>query len=133
MESILFIAVGGALGALGRFWTGIAASALFGTRFPSGTLIVNVAGSFLIGLTASAIAAGRLAPSPWDALIMQGFCGALTTFSTFSMDSFRLLREGRMGSAWTNLVLSLVFCLCAAAVGLSLFTPEALPAAPVHP
>ena len=82
MESLLFIAIGGALGALGRFWTGLAASCLFGSRFPVGTLIVNVAGSFLIGLTASAIAAGRLAPSPWDDLVMQGFCGALTTFST---------------------------------------------------
>ena len=133
MESLLFIALGGALGALGRFWTGLAASCLFGSRFPVGTLIVNVAGSFLIGLTASAIAAGRLAPSPWDDLVMQGFCGALTTFSTFSMDSFRLFREGRMGSAWANLVLSMILCLSAAALGLSLFTPGVLPAAPVHP
>ncbi|MBR6625525.1 MAG: fluoride efflux transporter CrcB [Mailhella sp.] len=133
MESLLFIALGGALGALGRFWTGLAASCLFGSRFPVGTLIVNVAGSFLIGLTASAIAAGRLAPNPWDDLVMQGFCGALTTFSTFSMDSFRLFREGRMWSAWGNLVLSMILCLSAAALGFSLFTPGALPAAPVHP
>ena len=133
MESILFIALGGALGALGRFWTGLAASCLFGSRFPAGTLILNVAGSFLIGLTASAVAAGRLAPSPWDDLVMQGFCGALTTFSTFSMASFRLFREGRMGSAWANLVLSMTLCLGAAALGLSLFSAEALPAAPVHP
>ena len=118
MESLLFIALGGALGALGRFWTGLAASCLFGSRFPAGTLIVNVAGSFLIGLTASAIAAGRLAPNPWDDLVMQGFCGALTTFSTFSMDSFRLFREGRMWSAWANLVLSMILCLSAAALGL---------------
>ena len=134
MESLLVIAVGGALGALGRFWAGLVSTSLFGTRFPAGTLIVNVAGSFLIGLTASAIAAGRLASSPWDDLIMQGFCGALTTFSTFSMDSFRLFRAGRMWSAFTNLVLSLVLCLGAAALGLSLFAPEVLPAAsPVHP
>ena len=50
MQSLLFIALGGALGALGRFWTGLAATALFGGRFPVGTLCVNVAGSFLIGL-----------------------------------------------------------------------------------
>ena len=133
MESLLFIAVGGALGALGRFWIGLAASCLFGSRFPAGTLIVNVAGSFLIGLTASAIAAGRLAPNPWDDLVMQGFCGALTTFSTFSMDSFRLFREGRMGCEWTNLVISMALCLSAAALGLSLFSAETLPAAPAHP
>ena len=133
MESILVITLGGALGALGRFWIGLAASCLFGSRFPAGTLIVNVAGSFLICLTASAIAAGRLAPSPWNDLVMQGFCGALTTFSTFSMDSFRLFREGRMGCAWTNLVLSMTLCLGAAALGLSLFSAETLPAAPAHP
>ena len=132
MDSILFIALGGALGALGRFWAGLAASALFGSRFPAGTLIVNVAGSFLIGLAASAIAAGRLAPSPWDDLVMQGFCGALTTFSTFSMDSFRLFREGRMWSAWVNLALSMALCLGAASLGLSLFSPGTL-SAPAHP
>ena len=130
MESLLFLALGGALGALGRFWTGLATTALFGSGFPAGTLIVNVAGSFLIGLTASAVAAGRLAPSPWDALIMQGFCGALTTFSTFSMDSFRLFREGRMAGAWVNLLLSMALCLSAAALGLSLLTPAAVPAHP---
>jgi CrcB protein len=98
-----------------------------------GTLCVNVAGSFLIGLVASAIAAGRLAPSPWDDLLMQGFCGALTTFSTFSMDNFRLFREGRTWCAWDNLVLSTVLCLAAAAFGLSLFSPEAVPATvPTH-
>ena len=133
MESLLFLALGGALGALGRFWTGLATTALFGSGFPVGTLIVNVAGSFLIGLTASAVAAGRLAPSPWDALIMQGFCGALTTFSTFSMDSFRLFREGRMGSAWANLLLSMLFCLSAAAFGLTMFPAEAVTSAPAHP
>lgn len=133
METLLFVALGGALGALGRFWTGLAATALFGSRFPAGTLAANVAGSFLIGLTASAVAAGRLAPAPWDALIMQGFCGALTTFSTFSMDSFRLFREGRPWSAWTNLLLSMALCLGAAAFGLSLFTPEAMPVAPAQP
>ena len=134
MQSLLFIALGGALGALGRFWAGLAATALFGTRFPVGTLFVNVAGSFLIGLAASAIAVGRLAASPWDDLIMQGFCGALTTFSTFSMDSFRLFRDGRPWAAWANLVISMVLCLGAAAFGLSLFMPGSIPAAvPAHP
>ena len=134
MQSFLFIALGGALGALGRFWAGLAATALFGGRFPVGTLFVNVAGSFIIGLVASAIAAGRLAPSPWDDFLMQGFCGALTTFSTFSMDNFRLFREGRVWLAWDNLILSTVLCLAAAAFGLSLFSPEAIPAtAPTHP
>lgn len=139
MDAMLFIGLGGAIGAFLRFWIGHAAAFLFGSRFPLGTLFVNVAGSFIIGLTASAVASGRLVSAPWDALLMQGFCGALTTFSTFSMDSFHLFRSGRMGSAWCNIVLSMVLCLGAAAVGLSTWpAAEVAPAvlehpAPVHP
>ncbi|MBQ8664870.1 MAG: fluoride efflux transporter CrcB [Mailhella sp.] len=125
MEPIFFIAVGGALGALLRFWTGIAATAVFGTSFPLGTLAVNTAGSFVIGLTASAVSAGLIASAPWNGLIMQGFCGALTTFSTFSMDYFRLYREDCGRSAWTYFILSMVLCLGAAALGLSVFTQNA--------
>ena len=120
MTSFFFIALGGALGALGRFWIGLLYSAL-PCRFPLGTLSVNIIGSFLIGLTASAIAAGRLGASPWNEFVMMGFCGALTTFSTFSMDSFKLLREGRFWDAGFNLVLSVAFCLGAAALGLTVF------------
>lgn len=121
MTSFFFIALGGALGALGRYWTGLLFSAFYCGRFPLGTLSVNIAGSFIIGLTASAIAAGRLGASPWNDLIMLGFCGALTTFSTFSMDSFKLLKDGRYWNAGLNLVLSVMLCLGAAALGLSMF------------
>lgn len=139
MDAMLYIGFGGAIGAFLRFWSGRAAVMLFGDPFPLGTLLVNVAGSFLIGLTASAVAAGRLAPAPWDALLMQGFCGALTTFSTFSLDSFRLFFSGRMGRAWCNIVLSMALCLSAAALGLSMWpAAETVPPvlehpAPVHP
>ncbi len=124
MDSILFIAVGGALGAFCRYVTGLLSALLFGKSFPVGTLVVNVAGSFLIGATAAALAANRLSSGPWNDLIMQGFCGALTTFSTFSMDSFRLFYQGRVWSASVNVVLSMILCLGAAALGLSLF-PQA--------
>lgn len=134
MDAMLYIGAGGAAGAFLRFWSGQAAAYLFGDRFPLGTLFVNVVGSFLIGLTASAVASGRLVPAPWDALLMQGFCGALTTFSTFSLDSFRLFRSGRTGSAWCNVVLSMVLCLSAAALGLSTWPAvEASPAVLEHP
>ena len=122
MTSILFIALGGALGAFLRYWTGILSGMLFGTRFPVGTLVVNVAGSFIIGMTAAAVAAGKLSVFPWNDLIMQGFCGALTTFSTFSMDSFQMLRQGQSLAAWGNMALSMILCLSAAALGLSVFT-----------
>lgn len=135
MSATLFIAFGGAAGAFLRFWTGTAAAFLFGRTFPLGTLFVNVAGSFIIGLAASAVASGRLAADPWDALLMQGFCGALTTFSTFSLESFHLFRQGRMAAAWMNLALSMALCLSAAALGLSMVpaAPEVLPVHPVQP
>jgi len=122
MASIFFIALGGALGAFLRYWTGILSGMLFGSRFPVGTLAVNVAGSFIIGMTAAALAAGKLPVSPWNDLIMQGFCGALTTFSTFSMDSFQMFRQGWALAAWGNMALSMILCLSAAALGLSMFS-----------
>jgi CrcB protein len=124
MGSILYIALGGAAGAFLRYWSGIAASFLFGKRFPMGTLFVNVAGSFIIGLAASAIASGRLDAHPLNDVLMLGFCGAFTTFSTFSLDTFRLCRRGRMAAAWGNLILSMVLCLSAAALGLATFPAE---------
>lgn len=121
MEAWFIVAGGGALGALGRYWTGIACGALFGKAFPVGTLLVNVLGSFLIGLTAAAVHAHLLSESPWSDFVMQGFCGALTTFSTFSMDSFRLCRQGSRAKAVLNVVLSMVLCLSAAWLGLDFF------------
>lgn len=121
MESILLIASGGALGALCRWLTGsVMAGAVPG--WPAATLAVNVAGSFLIGLTASAIGAGRLGASPWSPLVVQGFCGALTTFSTFSLEAFRLFDGGTPCRAWAYVLLSMVLCLGAAACGLAVFT-----------
>lgn len=134
MTELIFFALGGAAGAFCRFWTGLAAASLFGTRFPLGTLIVNVVGCFIIGASASAIQAGRLSSDPWNALLMQGFCGALTTFSTFSLESFQLFRRGRVWSGWVNLLFSMALCLSAAVLGLSMFSAEtALTPVPVHP
>lgn len=122
MAFLFFIALGGALGAFLRYWTGVLSGLLFGSRFPLGTLFVNVVGSFLIGLTAAAVAVGKLPALPWNEFIMQGFCGALTTFSTFSLDSFQMFRQGRLLAAWGNVALSMLLCLSAAALGLSMFT-----------
>lgn len=117
MNSLFFIAAGGALGAFCRYGAGLLAVRLFGSSFPVGTLLVNVAGSFLIGIAYAASAQG---PGPLTAFVMQGFCGALTTFSTFSLDTFRLFCAGRTGKAVINAALNMVLCLGAAALGLSL-------------
>ena len=116
MNSVLFVAAGGALGALCRYLTGMFAAALFGPLFPTGTLIVNVAGCFVIGSVYGSQPEGMLGE-----FVLQGFCGALTTFSTFSLDSFRLFQQGYEGKAVANIFLNMVLGIGAAALGLTLF------------
>ncbi len=116
MNSLLLVAAGGALGALCRYLTGMFASAAFGPFFPMGTLIVNVLGCFVIGSVYASGPSGLLGD-----FVLQGFCGALTTFSTFSLDSFRLFQQGYVGKGVANVLLNMVLGLAAAASGLFLF------------
>ena len=116
MDSVLFVAAGGALGALCRYLTGMFAAAVFGPYFPVGTLIVNVLGCFVIGSVYASGPSGLLGE-----FVLQGFCGALTTFSTFSLDSFRLFQQGFAVRGVANVLLNMTLGLAAAALGLSLF------------
>ncbi len=116
----LWIALGSALGGVGRYWcTGLVSEHL-GAAFPWGTLLVNVAGSFIIGMVAPL--SGPLGP-PWApgpearAFIMVGFCGGYTTFSAFSLQTLQLLREGQVLHALGNIVLSVAVCLIAVWLG----------------
>ena len=115
--SILAVAVGGAAGAYCRYAIGRWATAGLGKRFPYGTLIANVLGWFIMGLTAAALAKGYLAAVPWHDLIAEGFLGALTTFSTFSMDTFKAMYNGEISKGVINLVVSLVLCLMGVTLG----------------
>ncbi|HJD96803.1 fluoride efflux transporter CrcB [Mailhella massiliensis] len=120
MSSLILVATGGALGAACRYGAGLLSVALFGRGVPVGTLLVNVTGCFIIGAVYAAMAEqvhGVLAT-----FLIQGFCGALTTFSTFSMDCFQLLRAGRVWGAAANAALNMVLGLGAAVLGLALFT-----------
>ena len=116
MLAVLFIAAGGALGALCRYLAGMFAAAVFGPSFPVGTLLVNVVGCFVIGGVYASQPSGLLSE-----FILQGFCGALTTFSTFSLDSFRLFQQGYVGKGVANVLLNMVFGLGAAAFALTAF------------
>lgn len=115
----LLVALGGAMGSVGRAWVGSQAARLLGVGFPWGTMIINVVGSALIGI----IAATALAPSRFflttelRIFLMVGICGGFTTFSSFSLQTFELLREGRMGAALANIVLSVGLCVIATAAG----------------
>lgn len=118
--SIVTVAAGGALGAYCRYALGRWADRDLGTRFPYGTLLANVLGCFLMGLTAAAISRGLLAVSPWRDLIAEGFLGALTTFSTFSADTFKAMSSGDISKGVINLVVSLTLCLTGVALGFRL-------------
>ena len=113
---MLWVALGGALGAVCRY----AVALSWVAHWPFATLLVNVLGSVLLGYLAGAEASGTaLAPS-LKALFGIGFCGAFTTFSTFSVQTMALLQEGRLAAAAANIIVSVATCLGGAFLGFSL-------------
>ena len=109
--TLLLVLLGGAVGAPTRYLADVAVQRLHRTSFPWGTWAVNMAGSFVLGL----VAAGA---STWvETLVGTGFCGALTTFSTFGYETVRLAEEGESTAAAANVVGSLTVGLLAAALG----------------
>ena len=120
MGQTLAIAVGGALGALFRFWVSSGLHSLLGRDFPYGTLAVNVLGSLSIG-AASVLFLERLAVAPEvRMLVLVGMLGAFTTFSTFSLETINLLQSGRLFTAGANVVLNVMLCVTATWLGLML-------------
>lgn len=91
---IMAVAVGGAIGSVMRYLVGIGAGRLFGTDFPWGTLIINITGSFVMGLFAGLFATRWNLPQAARIFLTVGICGGYTTFSTFSLDSFYLIERG---------------------------------------
>lgn len=115
----LLVALGGALGSVARAWVGILAARLIGIGFPWGTMVVNVIGSTVIGIVAAtALSPARTVLSPeMRVFLMVGCCGGFTTFSSFSLQTFELLRDGRPAAALANVVASVALCVAAAAAG----------------
>jgi len=110
LKMILFIAAGGAVGAVGRYgvMNVVGQLHLFEKPFPLGTLAVNVLGSFILGAIVE-ISALYWSPSPEvRAMVVVGMLGAFTTFSTFSMDVYYLGTRGDMSGAWLYMALSII-------------------------
>src|SRR5271170_7721031 len=115
----LAIAAGGALGTAGRYFlSGVVANA-FGQTFPWGTLIVNVSGCFVIGFFAGLTGPdGRfLVSGSTRQFVMTGICGGYTTFSSFSLQTLNLVRDGEMALAGANIGMSFLLCLVAVWIG----------------
>jgi len=119
MESYVWIAVGSALGGVARYWCSGIAARLIGETFPWGTLIVNVAGSFIIGLIATLTGPdGRIYASMLARQFMMiGICGGYTTFSSFSLQTLNLINDGEWFRVGANIGLSVLCCLIAVWAG----------------
>jgi CrcB protein len=115
----LWIAIGGALGSVARYGASLGIARMFGETFPWGTLLVNVTGSFAIGLFSTMTGTeGRMMVSPeWRQFFMVGVCGGYTTFSSFSLQTLNLMRDGQWLYAGANVVFSVVLCLAGAWAG----------------
>ena len=118
VNQILGIMLGGAVGALFRYFVSNGIYLLLGRGFPYGTLAVNVMGSFLMGmLTILLIEKGDVSEAV-KLMLLVGFLGAFTTFSTFSMDTLNLINQGQILRAFLNMFLNVGICVFAVWVGI---------------
>jgi CrcB protein len=119
MFAYFWVAIGSALGGMARYWCSGVAAILIGETFPWGTLIVNVAGSFIIGFFATLTGPGGriFVSSAASQFVMMGFCGGFTTFSSFSLQTLNLVNEGEWVRASANIAASVVCCLVAVWAG----------------
>ena len=120
--TVLLVALGGAAGALLRYYTDRAVQGRHGGVLPWGTLTANVLGSFVLGVLVGAAAVADL-PQGVVLGVGVGFCGALTTYSTFGYETLRLTESGDLLHAGVNVLLNLVLGLGAAGLGLALSAP----------
>ncbi len=120
MRPFLVVGVGGFLGATARYGVGLLVARFWTREFPLATLLINVSGSFVLGLF-SAWAAGRISLDPaWRLLVATGFVGAYTTFSTFEYETQRLAQAGAAGWALLNVVTSVLAGYVAVRLGVAL-------------
>jgi len=121
MLAYLWVAIGGALGSISRYWINGLVAARVGETFPWGTMAVNVTGSFLIGILGALTAPeGRMDPSSrafTAQFFMIGICGGYTTFSSFSLQTLNLLRDREWLYAGGHVALAVILCLVAVGLG----------------
>jgi fluoride exporter len=118
MDRFLWICFAGALGTGTRYLVGIWAGARFGTTFPYGTLIVNVAGCFLITAIMQVALSTNLVPATLRLVLTTGFMGGLTTYSSFNYETTRFFQERSWGMASLNFAVTTAACFAAGLLGI---------------
>ena len=120
MQKYLWIAIGGSLGSLARFWVGSTIAERMGTKFPYGTFVINITACAIIGFSLAFLGRRTGLNPAWRFLIPVGFVGAYSTFSTFEWETFSSLQTGSMLIAGLYVVLSIVLGLVAVWCGVLL-------------
>jgi CrcB protein len=115
----IFVAIGGALGSIARYWCSGFAARMIGETFPWGTIVVNILGSFVIGFAATAMGPdGRMFYGTGArTFVMIGVCGGFTTFSSFSLQTLNLVNDGEVLAAFGNIGISVMACFAAVWLG----------------
>ena len=119
MGRFLLICLGGSIGTGARYLTALVAARWLGAEFPYGTLIVNLIGAFIIGLVQQLGTEALLIGDDTRLFLTTGMMGGLTTYSTFSYETVRLMENGAWSQAWINISLTTVMCLTLCFLGLA--------------
>jgi CrcB protein len=120
MKYLLFIALGGASGAVSRYLLANWVHSLWEGHFPLGTLVVNILGSFVIGIVYVLLVERQFIHADWRGVLMVGFLGAFTTFSTFSLETITLFEAGHTVQAAVYMVGSAIVCVVMAGLAIQL-------------
>jgi CrcB protein len=117
MANIFMIGIGGFLGAISRYGVALWIGQRWGRNFPLGTFLINISGSFLIGLLMSLLTERFMVNPQWRLLLVVGFLGAYTTFSTFEYETGALMKDGEWLIAMLNVLLSVIVGFIALKLG----------------
>ena len=120
MKDFLAISVAAVLGANLRYVLSRLAAREFGPVFPYGTLIINILGSFIVGLFITWTTEGVLVDPRWRLLVVVGFCGSFTTFSSYAFESMSFFEQGQYGLMFANIFSNNLLCLGGALAGVAL-------------
>lgn len=118
LKTIFIVGTGGFIGSVARYLTQIGAEKVFHSTFPWGTLIANVAGSFIIGVVYALSEKGNLLSPEWRIFLTVGFCGGFTTFSSFAYNNLSMINENNLLQLMGNVFSSLFFGIAAVYLGI---------------